>query len=183
MHLCLSQQNARRLTLQSRGRHPASRAPPLISNVSRLVSECEASVPCLGRCACVQRCMKPVRKSVPVLHPLGSSGAGCPSSGGQRTALLHRDSSLAESRGLLSVLVRAGSGACALIKHALRAKNARFGSAKTLRCSPFEYRRAEGGKGLTKNTNASFQVVVSALFATSWPGYSGGVRRCVPSAG
>jgi len=92
MHLCLSQQNARRLTLQSRGRHPASRAPPLISNVSRLVSECVASVPCLGRCACVHRRMKSIRWAVSLLHPIGSAGAGCPSAGGQRTGVLHRAS-------------------------------------------------------------------------------------------
>ena len=77
---------ARCLTRQSTGHAPASRVMPVISNVSRLVSECVASVPCLGRCACGHSRLKVVRKAVPLLHPIGSSGAGCPSAGGQRTA-------------------------------------------------------------------------------------------------
>jgi len=63
-----------------------------MSNVSRLVSQREASVLCLGYCACVHRCLKPVGTAEPFVHPVGNSGAGCPSVGGQRTALLHRAS-------------------------------------------------------------------------------------------
>jgi len=127
--------------------------------------------------------MKPVRKTEPFEYPVGSGGAGCPSVGSQRTAVLHRKRSIAENRGLLSVLGCTGSGACALVRPVLRAKNARFGSVVPFLCSPFEHRRAEGGTGLIKNANASFKVRVSASFVARWPSHSGGVRRCVPSAG
>jgi len=126
--LCL---NARCLTLQSTGRHPASRLPPVISNVSRLVSEIVASVHFVSRCGCGRRRMKLVRRAAPLALPLGCSGVGCPSVGGQRTDLLHRESSLAENQDLFSVLGCAGSGACALVRQALRAKNASHRLAKS----------------------------------------------------
>lgn len=58
----------------------------------------------------------------------------------------------------------------------------KFRKAQPLRCSPFTYPRAEGGNGLTKNANTSFQVRVPTPFAARRPGHSGGGRPGVPSA-
>jgi len=70
----------------------------------------------------------------------------------------------------------------------IHAKNAWHSSVSCLRQSRLcgrllECSGAERSTGLTKNTNAIFQVRVPASFATRLHGHSGGVRRCVPSAG
>jgi hypothetical protein len=111
-----------RLTLPSRGTSKGYRPrPPLMSNVSRLVSQCEASVSCPCRCACVHRRLKVVCKAVPLLHPIGGSGAGCPSVGGQRTALLHRASRVClEPRRLAGRVLRTPPLGFGLFRHRLR---------------------------------------------------------------
>ena len=171
-----------------------------MSNVRRPVVECGASALCQGRCACVHGRMKRFLKAAVsrcslaavarAVRPLAASARPCPI--GRGSFAKHRGCPPAVcfahhllALGLSGTGFARAASVCALVRQALRPKNAShlrwpgrlFALHKLQSC-----RSSAGRNGLTKNTNAKPQVSVPASFAARCLGHSGGCHPCIPSA-